>query len=172
MKKIVLTGPESSGKTILAAQLAGHFGTVWVPEFARQYLDGIDRPYTAADLRAIALGQVALEDEMTAFASNGLLFLDTSLEVVKVWLEFRFGYCHHDTLDLLHERLPDFYLLCHPDLPWAADPQRENPDDRDVLLDIYRRELTSLGVAFGEVAGEGAGRFENALNVLNCFFKN
>ena len=168
MKKIVLTGPESSGKTTLAAQLAEAFGTVWVPEFARQYLDGLGRPYSAADLLEIARGQVALEDEMAAQA-NGLLFLDTSLEVLKIWSVIRFGQCADWTLEQLQLRLPDHYLLCLPDLPWVADPQRENPDNRDELLGIYRRELTSLGVPFSEVSGNGELRFENAMNAVNLF---
>lgn len=168
MKKIVITGPESSGKTTLAARLAEHFGTVWVPEFARQYLDSLGRPYLEADLLDIARGQVALEDEMAGSATNGLLFLDTSLEVLKIWSEFRFGHCHTETLELLQLRLPDHYLLCLPDLPWAPDPQRENPGDRDVLLDIYRREITSLGVPFSEVGGSGEERFNNALNMVNA----
>ncbi len=170
MKKIVITGPESSGKSKLAAQLADAFGKVWVPEFARQYLDGLGRPYIADDLLEIARGQVALEDEMAAQA-NGLLFLDTSLEVVKIWSEFRFGFCHQWTLEQLRLRRPDHYLLCLPDLPWEPDPQRENPNDRDVLLGIYRRELTSLGVPFSEVRGIGEARFDKALNDLKFALK-
>ena len=168
MKKIVLTGPESSGKTTLAAQLAEHFGTAWVPEFARQYLAGLGRPYTADDLLEIARGQMALEDELVGAATNGLLFLDTSLEVLKIWSEVCFDRCHPEILELLQLRLPDHYLLCLPDLPWAADPQRENPGDRDALLDIYRKELTSLGVPISEVGGSGEVRFNNALNLVNA----
>lgn len=165
MKKIVLTGPESSGKTTLAARLADHFGTVWVPEFARQYLVDLGRPYTFDDLLEIAKGQAALEDELAAQA-NGVLFLDTSLEVLKIWSEVRFGHYHPDLLTLLQQRLPDHYLLCLPDLPWTFDPQRENPNDRDVLLDIYRQELMALGVPFSQVWGIGEERFENALAAL------
>ncbi len=171
MKKIVITGPESSGKSKLAAQLADAFGKVWVPEFARQYLDDLDRPYIADDLLEIARGQVALEDKMAAHA-NGALFLDTSLEVVKIWSEFRFGFCHQWTLEQLRLRRPDHYLLCLPDLPWEPDPQRENPNDRDTLLGIYRRELTSLGVTFSEVWGHGELRFRNAENIVRTILNH
>ncbi len=170
MKKIVLTGPESSGKTTLAAQLAEAFGTVWVPEFARQYLDALARPYTSADLLEIARGQVALEDEIAAQA-NGLLFLDTSLEVVKIWSEFRFGECNAWTLEQLLLRQPEHYLLCLPDLPWMPDSQRENPDNRDALLGIYRRELTSLGANFTEIGASGKQRFQNARNAVAALLK-
>lgn len=170
IKKIVITGPESSGKTTLAEQLAEVFGTVWVPEFARQYLNDLGRPYVAADLLEIARGQVKLEDEMAAQA-NGLLFLDTSLEVIKIWSEVRFGKCEPWILKQLQARLPDHYLLCLPDLPWVPDPQRENPDNRDVLLGIYRRELNSLGVKFTKVSGVGSQRFQNAKNAVEASLK-
>ncbi len=171
MKKIVLTGPESSGKTTLASQLAEAFGTVWVPEFARQYLDNLGRPYIADDLLEIAHGQVALEDEM-AKQAKGLFFLDTSLEVIKIWSEARFGHCAPWTLEQLQDRLPDHYLLCLPDLPWEADPLRENRETRDVLLGIYRRELTSLRVKFTEVGGSGKQRFQHAKKAVDNFIKN
>lgn len=170
MQKIVLTGPESTGKTTLAGQLSAHFGTVWVPEFARQYLDGLGRPYAQDDLLEIARGQVALEEEM-AGQSDGLLFLDTSLEVLKIWSELRYGHCHPWILEQVQQRQADHYLLCLPDLPWASDPQRENPNDRAVLLEIYRRELTTLGADFTEVNGQGGERFQNALDAVKNFIK-
>jgi nicotinamide riboside kinase len=172
MKKIVLTGPESSGKTTLAAQLAAHFGTVWVPEFARQYLADLGRPYTPDDLLAIAKGQMALEDEMVAKAANGLLFFDTSLEVIKIWSEVRFGFCHPETLAAHQQRLPDHYLLCLPDLPWASDPQRENPADRDLLLEHYRREMRAHKVPFSQVWGINEERFDNAISAISSFINN
>ncbi|MBI5916112.1 MAG: ATP-binding protein [Bacteroidetes bacterium] len=170
MQKIVLTGPESTGKTTLAGQLSAHFGTVWVPEFARQYLDALGRPYAQDDLLEIARGQVALEEEMTGQA-NGLLFFDTGLEVLKIWSEVRYGDCHPWILAQVQQRRADHYLLCLPDLPWAFDPQRENPDDRTVLLELYRRELAALGADFTEVHGQGDGRFQNALEAVKNFIK-
>jgi nicotinamide riboside kinase len=171
MKKIVLTGPESSGKTTLAAQLAQYFGAAWVPEFARQYLDGLGRPYLESDLLEIARGQAALEDEVAA-RNDGLIFLDTSLEVVKIWSEVCFGRCAPEIRELMHRRLPDFYLLCLPDLPWVPDPQRQNPNDRDLLLVRYQAELASLGVPFSEVRGSGEARLENAVQAVNLFVNN
>lgn len=170
MFKIVLTGPESSGKTTLAAQLAGHFNTAWVPEFARSYLNGLDRPYQQADLLEIARGQVALEEDFLKKA-NGLLFLDTSLEVIKIWSEFRFGSCHPWILEKCQQRRHNLYLLCHPDLPWEYDPQRENPHDREVLFEIYRKELMALAVDFFVLDGQGQERFQNAVNAVGNFIK-
>lgn len=170
MLKVVLTGPESTGKSEMAEQLAAHFNTLWVPEFARFYIEKLKRPYTREDLLEIAKGQVALEDD---FFQKGkkLLFLDTSLEVIKVWSDYRFGSCDPWIIDQLEMRHYDLYLLCSHDLPWTFDPQRENPHDRDVLFEIYRRELRALGVDFSELDGLGEKRFQNALKILENFLK-
>lgn len=166
MQKIVVTGPESTGKTTLARQLAKHFRTLWVPEFARTYIDGLNRPYQEADLLEIAKGQVASEIKMASKASD-LLFIDTSLEVIKIWAEFRFGRCHPQILEELKERRHDFYLLCTPDLPWEFDPQRENPGDRHVLLKLYQNALTDLQVNFQEISGAGETRMAQAISAVN-----
>lgn len=165
MLKIVATGPESTGKTTLASQLAKHFHTIWVPEFARTYIDGLKRPYREADLLEIAKGQVALEDEMTVKAGS-LLFLDTSLEVIKIWAEFRFGRCHPWILEQLGKSRHDLYLLCVPDLPWAFDPQRENPEDREELFRLYLKVLTEMQLPFQEISGAGEVRLAQAIYTI------
>ncbi len=171
MFKIVLTGPESTGKTTLAAQLAEHFGTVWVPEFARAYLDGLNRPYRQDDLLEIARGQIAQERDFLKKAKE-LLFFDTSLEVVKVWSEFRYGNCDPWILEQLEHGLHDLYLLCSPDLAWTFDPQREHPQSRDALFEIYRKDLTQLNVPFFELRGLGEERLRNAVAIVEDFLKN
>jgi len=162
MLKIVVTGPESTGKTTLASQLAKQFKTICVPEYARTYIDGLNRKYRESDLLEIAKGQVFIEDEMAA-KSAGLLFLDTSLEVIKIWAEFRFGKCHPWILEQLQKRRNDLYLLCAPDLPWAFDPQRENPDDREELFRLYQKVLTEMPVPFQEISGAGEVRLAQAI---------
>jgi NadR type nicotinamide-nucleotide adenylyltransferase len=162
-KKITITGPESSGKTTLARQLAEAFDTHWVPEYARAYLGLLDRPYRESDLLEIARGQIAREDEF-AEKSGELLFCDTSLEVIKIWSDYRYGRCHPWILKQLEKRQPDLYLLCAPDLPWEYDPQRENPNDRDALFDIYRKELTGKKVR--EIRGEGEDRTQKAIETV------
>jgi len=141
MQKIIVTGPESSGKTTLARQLAQHYQTVWVPEYARDYIDGLNREYEEADLLEIAKGQVSREDEFAAKYSPGLLFCDTSLLVIKIWSEVKYKRCHPWILEQLEQRKVDLYLLAYPDIPWEPDPQREHPHQRMELFDIYKKEL-------------------------------
>ncbi len=150
---IVITGPESSGKTTLSRHLARHYGSYWVPEFARPYLSGLGRAYQPSDLLAIAQGQWLWE--RYALARPGeLLFSDTSLLVLKVWSDYRYGTTDDWILEHLRGYPPAGYLLCAPDLPWEADPQRENPHDREVLFDRYRRELERLSAPFVIIRGE------------------
>ena len=92
MQRISLTGPESAGKSTLAAQLAAHYGTAFVPEFAREYLEKNGPAYALPDLAAIARGQLAAEDAAAAQATR-LLFCDTDLLVIKIWAENAFGTC-------------------------------------------------------------------------------
>lgn len=170
MNTIVLTGPESSGKTTLARQLAEHFGTVWVPEFARGYIEKLGRKYMEADLLEIAKGQINLEKEF-AEREEKTLFLDTSLEVIKIWSEVRFEKCDPWITENNCQRKHDLYLLCRPDLPWEFDPQRENPNDREMLFQKYISELKNMGVDFFEIYGTGEKRLENAINTVHFFFE-
>ena len=112
-KKIVVIGPESTGKSTLCEQLAAKFNTIWVPEFARQYLLSLGRPYHYDDLLIIAKGQLEQEDRLVASLKNALIFIDTDMYVMKVWCEFVFGKCHSFILDEIVKRKYDAYLLCN-----------------------------------------------------------
>jgi predicted DCC family thiol-disulfide oxidoreductase YuxK/nicotinamide riboside kinase len=165
MPIIAITGPESTGKSALAQQLKNKFGCSWVPEYAREYIGSLTRPYQKEDLLAIAKGQVEAENE-AAKSNPSLLFLDTSLEVIKIWSEFRYGDCDPWISQKLMERKHDFYLLCRPDLPWEYDPQRENPNDRQELFALYKRLLIEMQVPFAEVHGQGEERLNVALSAV------
>src|SRR5688500_2464937 len=128
MKKIVILGPESTGKSTLAGQLAEHYNTVWCPEFAREYLLQLGRTYTFDDLLKIAYGQLELEDTMETQARNGLYIIDTDMYVMKVWCEVAFNNCHTWILKQIVKRRYDLYMLCNTDLPWVQDGLREYPD--------------------------------------------
>src|SRR5687768_5522075 len=98
MKKIVIIGPESTGKSTLCTQLSEHYKTVWCPEFAREYLIEQGTSYTYDDLQKIAAGQLALEDELLKAAENNLYFIDTNMYVMKVWCELAFNNCETSIL--------------------------------------------------------------------------
>ncbi|MCB9285490.1 MAG: ATP-binding protein [Lewinellaceae bacterium] len=150
--RIAITGPESSGKTTLARTLAGHFQTVWVPEYARSYLEGLSRAYEFDDLEQIARGQLAWEKEYGQRAHR-FLFCDTDLLVLKVWSEYKYRRCSPFILEALRDYPYDLFLLCAPDIPWEYDPLRENPEDRQELYEIYLGELERMGSSFVEVRG-------------------
>ncbi len=160
---IVLTGPESSGKTTLTTQLASHFNAEWIPEFARAYIDNLDRPYLENDLLKIAEGQLRQENEMVN-KTGGLVFLDTSLEVIKIWSDYKYGQCHPWILEQLNIKKHDLYLLCHPDIPWQSDPQRESPNDRNKIFKLYHQELTQQNTNFVEVSGLNEQRLQIAIH--------
>ena len=168
VKTIVITGPESTGKTTLATQLAGYFNTQWLPEYARSYIDRLKRPYVENDLIAIAKGQVAAEDDIIKKA-NGIVFLDTSLEVIKIWSEVKYGRCHPWIMQEAKRRKYGLYLLCHPDIPWQFDPQRENPDNRNQLFNLYVNELTQQNTNFVNISGLKDHRFTNAIQYVESY---
>ncbi|GAA4499969.1 AAA family ATPase [Hymenobacter ginsengisoli] len=164
MRRISLTGPESSGKSTLARQLAAHYGTVFVPEYARQYLEENGPGYTLADLEAIAHGQLAAEDA-AASQATGLLVCDTDLLVIKIWAENAFGTCPGWVLEELARPRYALTLLLAPDLPWTPDPLREHPDpaQRWHFYELYRQELAQRNWPFVEINGLPEQRLTQAV---------
>lgn len=171
MYKIAITGPESTGKSTLSQQLAQHYHTVWVPEYARTYIAHLDRPYTLADIEAIAKGQLALKAEMQQRA-NTILFFDTDLVVLKIWSEHAFGECPNWILQKLKQQDYNLYLLMGVDLPWEPDPQREHPHLRQYFYDWYKRELDALGVPYVQVQGQQETRFHQAVQEVEALLAN
>jgi len=165
IKRIAITGPESTGKSQLAKKLAEHYNTVWVPEFAREYLNIINRPYVQADILEIAKGQVESEDRLANFAKK-ILFCDTEAIVTKIWSEFLYKNCHEWILGEIKKNRYDLYLLCNIDLPWVADPLREHPVKRQYFFDLYYKELKSRDFNFYVISGEGDERFQNAIDII------
>ena len=185
LKKIVVIGPESTGKSTLCKQLAQHYDTLWCPEFAREYLLTNGTNYTYENLLSIAKGQLALEDEYIAMvnserlivnkesgkdsrlltADSRLLFVDTDMYVMKVWCEFVFGKCHRFILDQIVERKYDLYLLCNTDLPWVQDELREYPDpeSRHKLYTIYEDIMINQAVPWVDINGPCEERLQKAI---------
>lgn len=169
VKRISITGPESTGKSWLAQELAKYYHTVFVPEYSREYLNNIGRQYEENDIPEIAKGQLELEEKLY-LQSDTYLFCDTDLIVTKVWSNVKYHRCDPWILQQVLQHRYDFYLLCNIDLPWQPDPLREHPHMRQELLDIYKNELTTLGFPVAIVSGIGESRIKNAVEILNNFF--
>lgn len=178
LKKIVVIGPESTGKSTLCSQLADYYNTLWCREYAREYLLKHGTDYTYDNLLEIAKGQVALEERVMATAiendqsgsqkASPLLFVDTDMYVMKVWCEFVFGRCHQWIMDQIVARRYDLYLLCNTDLPWIKDELREYPDleTRERLYRIYKDIMVSQSTPWVEISGNYEERFERAKNAV------
>ena len=173
MKKIIVLGPESTGKSTLCSQLADYYKTCWCPEFAREYLHQTKGSYTYADLLNIARGQVELEDTMLNEARNGFYFIDTDMYVMKVWCEVAFESCHTWILKRIAERKYDLFLLCNIDLPWVKDELREYPDIniRRRLYKMYRDLLINDGTKWAEISGTDVQRLQTAVHIVDTVFR-
>lgn len=167
--KIAVTGPESTGKSMLSRQLAEHYGTCWVPEYAREYLDGLERGYRYEDIARIARGQLALEDQREEFAKD-LLICDTDLLVTYIWSLFKYGKCDPWIEERMEQSRYSLHLLCDIDLPWSPDPLREHPDKRKELFDLYLQELEERDKPYRIIRGEGKSRLLNAISAIESFF--
>lgn len=166
MISIAIVGPESTGKTTLTNSLAKHYKTEWVPEYSREYLNAIDRPYNQTDLIEIASGQLKAEKKGRKKAED-LVFLDTDLFVIKVWSEFKYGNCDPWILQQLDMNKADLYLLTFFDVPYEDDPLRESPQYRPQLFDIYEKELKAYGVNYKVIQGSTQKRLESAIQSIN-----
>ena len=153
MKKIVVTGPESTGKSTLTQELASHYSISFVQEYARAFIDELDREYIQSDLIEIAKGQLNLENQIINQQPN-ILLCDTDLLTIKIWSEFKYGICDSWILEQLDQNLPDLFLLCSPDFAWKFDEQREHPERREELFSIYEKEIINLGVKYHIISGE------------------
>jgi NadR type nicotinamide-nucleotide adenylyltransferase len=167
VKKIVVLGPESTGKSTLCAELAKHYNTSWCPEYARQFLNENGTKYSYEDLLTIAKGQLTEEDANVENASD-LLIIDTDMYVMKVWCEYVFNNCHPFILEQINSRKYDVYLLCDIDLPWTADEMREYPNEepRRELFTIYKELLINQNTPWGIVRGTGDARTQNAVALI------
>lgn len=193
IKKIVIIGPESTGKSTLCSQLADHYNTLWVPEYAREYLEKNGTNYSYEDLLIVAQGQVELEEavsrrliaidsqsavgklssindrpDASSLVSN-VLFIDTDMYVMKVWCEYVFNKCHNWILNRIAERKYDGYLLCNVDLPWVKDNLREYPDieTRNKVYHFYKDILVNQPVPWVNISGNYEERLEKAVKFMD-----
>ncbi len=167
-KRILILGPESTGKSTLAADLSMHFGEPWVPEYAREYLEKLDRDYRYEDLLKIAKGQMALEDNLATIASE-YLFCDTDLRVIKIWSLHRFGKVDPWVTEEIENRYYFKLILTDVDLPWQPDPLREYPDlgMREYFLEKYIQLAKESGFPYRLVSGPRKERLRKSLEFIN-----
>ncbi len=169
MLKVAIIGPESTGKSEMAAYLAKHYHCLWVPEYAREYCSTLDRECTIDDELAIFDGQLVLEKRMEEQAKSlqhNLLICDTTIITVKVWCEHVFGFCPERVQEEYDQRAYDVYLLMKDDLPWQDDPLRNFPNERAYFMSLYTRLMEEKGAKYHVVDGVGETRFQNAVRAL------
>lgn len=184
VKRVVVIGPESTGKSTLCSELAVHYQTLWVPEFAREYLITNGKDYTLSDLTLIAEGQLRSEDELADRIESTykkrsdrhnapLLFIDTDMYVMKTWSEFVFNACDNRILNDIVRRKYDLYLLCKTDLPWQADALREYPDlgTRERLFEHYKEAMINQPVPWVTVGGGYKERLDTAIRAVDKIIK-
>lgn len=164
--KIVLTGAESTGKSILSEGLANHFNAIWIPEIARGYVENLNHKYTYSDIETIARKQIETEKQIEA--QTPLVFFDTWLIITKVWFDFVYGK-HPEWLHrAISESDIDLFLVCDIDIPWVEDPLRENGgENRKKLHEIYLSELESYKFDYKIISGFGNIRLNKAIDTIN-----
>ncbi|MEM9920357.1 MAG: ATP-binding protein [Bacteroidota bacterium] len=162
MLKIVCTGPESSGKTTMARLLAAHFSCIWVPEYARDFLNRLGRAYRESDLLDIAKGQHSAIMK-AAKNAHSLLICDTDLLTIHIWGMVKYKRSHPWIDQQMEQSDNTLYLLCRPDIPWEPDPLRENPDDRDALFIRYENKLQQLNKRYFIVEGTPSNRTTSSI---------
>lgn len=169
--RIAIVGPESTGKSTISEQLANHYQTVWVPEYARGYCEKLTAPCTWDDEINMFRGQLELEEQMAANA-NRLLICDTTFITVKIWSDHMFGSAPQEVIDELPKHPYDLYLLMNIDLPWEDDPLRDFPNMREHFMGVWHKELRSLNANYSLISGSDQERLQNAIQCIDSFMIN
>ena len=169
--KIVLFGPECTGKTTLAKLLANHYKSQWVPEFAREYLqkkwDKFQKVCTKEDLLKIVSGQLKIESNKISKARK-FLFCDTNILVTRIWSETHFdGYCDPEIIKLSEKLSYDYYLLTSIDVPWKKDDLRDRPYDREKMFSYFKETLDKNNKPYSIIKGSIEERLRNSIKILN-----
>jgi HTH-type transcriptional regulator, transcriptional repressor of NAD biosynthesis genes len=181
MKKIVVFGSESVGKTTLAAEVAKYFGVPCCPEYVRHYLQyrnqnlarkGIISLYE--DIEPMAVGQLALEQSAMLVAENmgkKLLILDTNIEANYIYSRYYFN--RLPALLEVWANKPnnyDYYVLLRPNVAWVADNLRDRPENREAMHLLFKNYLEERGKPFVEIEALHEQRTQEAIKHIEHFF--
>ncbi|MDX1651383.1 MAG: ATP-binding protein [Brumimicrobium sp.] len=162
MIKIAITGPESTGKTILASDLANHFNAPWIPEYSREYLEKRNGNYNFEDIEIIAREQ---EKTWNNVKNERLVFYDTEFTVLKIWSEIKYGKVSPYIIDSLANQQFDHYFICDPvGVKWVDDPLREHPERREEFFELYLRVMESNRRSFTVLSGSWDSRLKKAIS--------
>lgn len=166
-KIIVITGAESTGKSVLTEALAKHFNVPFIPEIAREYVEKLDRKYNYNDVEIIAGKQADLLNRLSS-STSPFLFVDTWLIITKIWFEVVFKKAPEWIEKEIQKTKIDLFLVCDTDLPWVADPVRENGgENREILQKKYIEQIENYNFKYRIVSGKDEKRLHNALGCLN-----
>jgi NadR type nicotinamide-nucleotide adenylyltransferase len=174
--KVVLFGPESTGKTTLSRQLARHYNSVWVPEYAREYLqnkwNNERKTCEPDDLLPIAKGQIKLENQL-AQKTDTVLICDTDLLETKVYSEtYYLGSCDPILEKYALENTYDLYFLTYIDTLWEADDLRDKPDDREEMFKAFEDTLIAYNRPYVLLTGDKNERLKTAVMHIDELLKN
>jgi nicotinamide riboside kinase len=148
--RLAVTGPESSGKTTLATAVSNFYNGKFVPEYAREYLHALGRGYQQCDLPKIAQKQFDLNNADVSFP---LVICDTEMTVMRIWHRYKFNMNDKLIDGLFQIQSFDHLFLCMPDIPWEPDSLREHPGERELLFELYLKELQHQAISFSVVCG-------------------
>lgn len=166
--KIVITGAESTGKSILTKQLSQHYQTSYVPEFARNYIEELNRKYNIHDIEAIAKKQIEIEADLPIVSSP--TFFDTWLIITKVWFDVVYGNHPIWLEEAIENSDIDLFLLCDIDIPWVYDSVRENGGEARIRLhQTYINELEKYGFPYRIIRGTGDARTQMAIKAVDNY---
>jgi len=166
--KIVVTGPESTGKTNLCTRLSVRCKGTMIPEFSRPYLQKIGRQYQLEDIENIGLRQTELN--AANMQEQQIIICDTDALTSFIWAKEKFNVRSSKLEIAFKEYLPDLYLLCYPDLKWEYDPLRENPVDLERLFSCYLKEIVDIRAPYAIVSGQGESRYNQAIYFIKSRF--
>ncbi len=169
--KIVLFGPESTGKTTLSKLLARHYNTVWVREYAREYLqdkwNNERKTCEDIDLIPIAIGQINLENDLSQKADK-VLICDTDLLETKVYSEEYYGGFVDPELDKVAlENQYDLYLLTYIDTPWEEDDLRDRPEQRQEMFNAFENALKKYNRPYITLKGSIKNRLDKSVKAID-----